>query len=287
MGDDKNKPLKIIDNTKSALNITISGMMPFIQHVIDPFLIAKPYWGFAIYAVIGLYGVYLALRQDELNELLDFINSHPQEFRKEIVESEEFRKGFIQFFDTYVKERLEKKRQILRRILFGFTSASDKENFELERLQDSLLRISPQAIEVLVFINKEILPVMKKNIEKEMENYAKNARSDEHNRLLDITWQRQSVSALIMQWIHDRYNSNSPQVKKQYNLGSEHNPDIQAKIAAIEHQVTKEKTECWTELLGLGIFRMNVQAGTFAGGSASEYHLTDFGIRFLKYIEES
>jgi len=277
----------ITSDIKSALNITISGMMPFIQHIIDPFLTAKPYWGLTIYAVIGLYGVYLALRQDELNELLNLINSNPEIFRKEIVESEEFRKGFIQFFDSYVKERLKNKRQILTRVLLGFTTATDKDKFELERLQDSLLRLSPQAIEVLVFINRDVLPIMKKNVNKEMESYAKNARPDDLDRLLDITWQRQSISKIIMQWIYDRYNSNSPQVKKQYNLGSEHNPDLQAKIAVIEHKVTKEKTECWTELLSLGIFRMNVQGGTFAGGSASECHLTDFGMRFLKYIEEA
>src|SRR3989339_384601 len=148
----KNKAPALINDTKSALNIALPGMMPFIQKVVDPFLLTNPYWGLAIYAVIGLYGVYLALKQDELNELIVFIQKHPEEFREEIVKSEEFRKGFIQFFDTYVKERLKNKRKISRSILLDFAISEHKESYELERLQDTLLRISPEAIGVLVFI---------------------------------------------------------------------------------------------------------------------------------------
>ncbi|NMC59789.1 MAG: hypothetical protein GYA51_10475, partial [Candidatus Methanofastidiosa archaeon] len=56
--------------------------------------------------------------------------------------------------------------------------------------------------------------------------------------------------------------------------------------AGIEHEITKEKTECWPELLGLGIFRISVTGGTLGSGAGSSYHLTDFGLRFIDYILE-
>jgi hypothetical protein len=278
------KTMSLVGNTKSAINIAIPGMMPFIQRVIDPFLTTNPYWGLAIYAVIGLYGVYLALRQDELNELIIFIQKHPEEFREEIVKSEEFRKGFIQFFDTYVKERLDNKRKILREILLSFAKVENKEEYELERLQDTVLRISPEAIELLAFIKKEILPKLRKNVESEI--LVMKYLPEDRERLLDTIWARQSVSEAIMNWIGENYNPNSQKVKKQYNIGSEHNETLSVRIWGIEHKVTKEKTEAWPELLGLGIFRITVTGGTIGSGSGSSYHLTDFGFRFMDYISE-
>lgn len=278
------KALLIVNDVKSALNITIPGMIPFIQRVVDPFLVTNPYWGLTIYAVIGLYGVYLALKQDELNELLVFIQKHPKEFREEIVESEEFRKGFIQFFDSYVKERLERKRKISREILLGFAISENKDAYELERLQDTLLKISPEALELLAFIKKEILPRLEENVHTEMS--VMKYLPEDKDRLLDTIRSRQSVSEAIMKWIYEEYNINSPKVKKQYNIGSEHNENLSVKLAVIEHKITKEKTECWTELLGLGIFRIAVTGGTIGSGSGSSYHLTDFGIKFIDYISE-
>jgi len=278
------RALSIVNNVKSAFNIAIPGMMPFIQRVVDPFLATNPYWGLTIYAVIGLYGVYLALKQDELNELLVFIQKHPEEFREEIVKSEEFRKGFIQFFDTYVKERLERKRKISQVILLDFATSENKDAYELERLQDTLLKISPEALELLAFIKKEILPRLEENVNTEMS--VMKYLPEDKDRLLDTIRSRQSVSEVIMKWIYEEYNINSPKVKKQYNIGSEHNENLSVKLAGIEHKITKEKTECWTELLGLGIFRIAVTGGTLGSGSGSSYHLTDFGLKFIDYISE-
>lgn len=278
------KALSIVNDVKSAINIAIPGMMPFIQKVVDPFLATNPYWGLTIYAVIGLYGVYLALKQDELNELLVFIQKHPKEFREEIVKSEEFRKGFIQFFDSYVKERFERKRKISREILLGFAISENKDAYELERLQDTLLKISPEALELLAFIKNEILPRLEKNVNTEMS--VMKYLPEDKDRLLDTIRSRQSVSEAIMKWIYEEYNIDSPKVKKQYNIGSEHNENLSVKLAVIEHKITKEKTECWTELLGLGIFRIAVTGGTIGSGSGSSYHLTDFGTKFIDYISE-
>ena len=146
---------KITKDVTGALNVTIPALMPFIQKVIDPFLTAAPYWGMALYAVIGLYGVYLAFRQDELNELLVFFKDHPDEFRQEIVESEEFRKGFIRFFDNYVKERLNSKRTILRNILLGFANSENINAFALEKYAHTLSQLSELDVETLREVKTE------------------------------------------------------------------------------------------------------------------------------------
>ena len=168
--------------------------------------------------------------------------------------------------------------------MLGFAKAENKNDYELERLQDTLLRISPEALKLLVFIKKEILPELRKNIEFEF-SVMKYVPEDKE-RLLDTIWARQSVSEAIMHWIYENYNVNSQTVKKQYNIGSEHNEVLSVKIWGIEHKITKEKTECWPELLGLGIFRITVTGGTIGSGSGSSYHLTDFGLRFMDYISE-
>lgn len=268
---------------KKHANAFLTASLPYLDTIFSSLLVNNPGFRLAIHESIGLFGYYMALKQEEVNSFVQELIKHPEVYRKEIVESKEFRDGFVISFENYLKARSKKKKQFIQNILLGFASSTDKEMFELERLQDTILRISPEALELLVFLKKEILPIMKENVETEMKNY-KGTIPEENERLIDITWQRQSASSVIMKWIHDRYNSNSPSVKKQYNLGSEHNPELSAKIAAIEHKITKGKTECWPELSGLGIFRMNVTGGLIGDGAGANYHVTDFGFRFIEYI---
>lgn len=277
------KQNNIIQSLKNQANAFLSVSLPYLEIIFSSLLISYPGFKLAIHEAIGLFGYYMALKQEEVNSFVQDLMKHPEVYRKEIIESKEFRDGFIIVFENYLKARTEEKKQFIKNILLGFAKSNNKKKFELERLQDTILKISSESIEVLLFIKKEILPIIKENVDKEMANY-KNTIPEDNERLSDITWQRQSVSKIIMEWIYERYNSNSPQVKKQYNIGSEHNPELSVKIASIEHKVTKEKTECWPELLGLGIFRLTVSGGVIGSGAGSEYHLTNFGLKFIEYL---
>ena len=105
-----------------SFQAVFAGLTTYLPNLVT-FLTANTYWELAFTGVAGLYAAYMVLHQEEVDELLEFIKNHPDEFREEIVNSKEFEKGFIAFADSYFKERIKKKRQILKQIFLGFTLA--------------------------------------------------------------------------------------------------------------------------------------------------------------------
>jgi hypothetical protein len=275
-----------ITNTRDSVNLVMPGMLSYIQYCIDPFLTVHPYWGLAIYAVIGLYGVYLTLTQEALNEVIVFIKDHPTEFRKEIVESEEFRLGFVRFFDAYIKERLRYKRHILMFILLGFTTEVHKERFDLERLQDTLTRISPNALEQLVFIKHEILPVMETRASKNASYANAKVSQEDYEKVLDFHWAVQSVSDEIIHWFRRNYSSESLNI--EWDTSTKENPNIRGKaiISNSKNEKFNLAKESWPELQSLGIFTVLIRTTSSNNQNINSYHLTKFGRRFLDYLFE-
>lgn len=280
----KNTSLKLIQDTKAAFNISVSGMMPFLQRVIDPFLITNPYWGLAIYGVIGLYGVYLALRQDELNELIEFIQKHPNEFKKEIVESEEFRLGFIRFFDSYIKERLKDKRRILRVILLGFVLSEEKEKFDLERLEDALVRISPIGLEQLIFIKNEILPSLKTKVAKNI-SFSK-VNPEDYEKVEDFYWAIESVSEDIRRWFYRKNPNKSLNIELEPTIIKDPNITSKSIITNAKNEDYNNAKESWPELQSLGIFTVLIRTESSNKSNVNSYHLTKFGRNFINYISK-
>ncbi|MDD5147346.1 MAG: hypothetical protein PHV63_02250 [Candidatus Daviesbacteria bacterium] len=128
------------------------------------------------------------MKQEKVNEVSEFIQEHPEEFRKEIIQSKEFQEGFLIFFEEYLKSRTKAKKDILKKILLGFVAAEDKEHYELERLNDCLARITIPSLEFLVFFKKEIQPELEKEIQERLnkDQYKTSDRSKEwwHDQLL-------------------------------------------------------------------------------------------------------
>jgi hypothetical protein len=274
----------LIVKTNKTLNIVIPGMMPYIQRVIDPFLVAYPYWGLAIYSVIGIYMVYLGMKQEELNEVITFIKDHPNEFRKKIVKSEEFRKGFVSFFDNYIKQRIVEKRRILRAILLGFSSDGNKREFELEKMQEALMRISLNALETMVFVKKEIIPLVELEYKNNLKPY-KNQVGLEGKRLRVITRQRIVLSGLIDKWISDRYGSNSELQKKLHGEPDSWSQSLRDKIVYEEHVIRNKYTGTLSELANLDILDRRNGTATWGGSVGSGFGITTFGYKFIDYLD--
>jgi hypothetical protein len=273
----------LAQSLKIHTNAFLSVALPNLEIILTGLLIQYPGLQLAVYEAIGLYGFYMAIKQEEVNMFVEDLMKHPEIYREEIVSSKEFRDGFVLSFENYLRARTENKRVYIQNVLMGFAKSTNKKDFQIERLQDTILKISTEGIDLLLFIKQEVLPIIEENVNIEMVKY-NSTIPEESERLLAISRQKQKVSEIIMKWIYDRYNSNSPSVKKQYGLGSEHNPELSAKIALIEHKVTEEKTACWPELLGLGIFRMSVSGGLIGGGAGANYALTQFGYDFIEFI---
>lgn len=266
--------------------IAIQNIFPYLSAVLTPFLAVHPEWELAFYSAIGLYGVYMACNQKEVNEVIEFISEHPKEFRKEIVESEEFKKGFLNFTEQFLKQRLEQKKKILKEIFLGFAQSSEKSKFELERLDDIMVRISVESLEFLTFFKATIAPTIEEQIDTELkqDSYRKSDRSVEWWH--DFMIESKPIWEPIDKWIFDNYNQNSHKVKTQYNMLSSGWPsDTLHRVENLERAKRSEMIESVSELVSLGVLRIRVTGGGIGSGSGSDYSFTSFGRKFLKYIE--
>lgn len=277
------------DNSISVEAITqqVGVLVPALLPVFN----ADPVWG-AIFAIIyGFFPALMQLKQERINEVAKFIQEHPEEFRKEIVQSEEFQEGFLVFFEQYLKSRIKIKRDILKKIFLGYTTAEDKEHYELERLNDCLVRITIPSLEFLAFLKKEIIPILEAQIEEELkqETYKKSDRSKEwwHDQLMV----QHSIWTLIDKWIHDELSPENQKVKEEYGIKNNEGwiPDLQHRAETREKDKRDQIRESTSELVTLGIFDLRIGGGTWGGGGGKDYSLTTFGIKFLSHIsmEES
>ncbi len=279
------------DSTLSVLkrhtNALISTSLPYLEQIITPLLQAYPYWQLAIHEAIGLYGYYMALKQEEVNDYVTFIKDHPEDFTEEIVATKAFRDGFVMAFQDYLKLRTEAKKKIAKEIFLGFTKSSAKEEFDLERLDDALLRISPHALTVLHFLKTTILPLKEKIIREELKgkNIANSDKSEEW--WFNLDWEREPLSRFIQQWLHDNYDPNSEKVKNQYNVTKEWDKKVMGEVYDISKEKSRDIYIAIDELVHLGILKLQVSSGgglSMAGGAT--YDFSKLGYEFIKYLDD-
>lgn len=108
----------------------------------------------------ALFGAGLKLRQQRALEWVEMVRDNPDIFVKVILEQEEFQDGFVLSLEKYILERNKSKREYIKNIFIGFTQSDQKQKFELERLLNTISIISVDAIELLVYIDKNIIPEM-------------------------------------------------------------------------------------------------------------------------------
>ncbi|HWQ59758.1 MAG TPA: hypothetical protein VN420_01265 [Candidatus Fimivivens sp.] len=270
----------------SAKGTVSAGFTVLIQRfeaILGPLLIQYPYWELAFHQAIGLYGYYMALKQERVNEYVEFIRDHPDAFRKQIVESEEFRDGFVIAFEDYLKLRSEEKRRLAKRVFLGFTVSENKEGFELERLDDVLSKISLPAISFLSFIKQEIFPLKESMIRTEMKG--QNLADSDEEWWFALNWKRRAVSSVIERWVYDCFNPNSDRVKKEYGVADEWDKDLIAKVFEKEQKKRDEFHVLTEELIQLGIFEIRIHdSGSLGSGAGLEYEFSSLGREFIEYL---
>ncbi|NTW15330.1 MAG: restriction endonuclease [Candidatus Moranbacteria bacterium] len=272
-------------SNKAALTAGFTVMLQRFEAILGPLLAQYPYWELAFYEAIGLYGYYMALKQERVNEYVEFIRDHPDAFRKQIVESEEFRDGFVIAFEEYLKLRSEEKRRLAKRVFLGFTVSEDKEGFELERLDDVLSKISLPAISFLSFIKKEIFPLKESMIRSEMKG--QNLVDSDEEWWFALNWKRKTVSSVIQGWLYDCFNPNSDRVKKEYGVADEWDKDLIAEVFETEQQKRDEFHVLTEELIQLGIFEIRIHdSGSLGSGAGLEYEFSSLGREFIRYLDD-
>lgn len=279
---------------KSKTDLMAAGLqlIPYLSHTIEPFLQQNPCWAAVFYGAIGLYGTYMAFNQDEVNNFVNFIKDHPQEFRKEIVQSEEFKKAFLNSFETYLKVRNQWKRNAVQKILLKYCISEEKEKFEIERLNQVLFQVSLESLEYLNFIAKEVLPVVTKAIEDEIARVQKGVPEYDAIQARISLKKVYPLTKYIYKHIYQDYDINDPEVQRKHgydHLSNEEKAKWINKMAIGFLPIQLKFEERITELVSLGILRAYTQErglGTLGGGSISnEANFTNFGYQFLDFIQ--
>lgn len=272
-----------------SIKTAIQNYIPYLAANLTPFLSTHPEWEIVFYLAIGLHGIYMACNQEEVNEIIEFIKSNPEKFNEKIVNSKEFKKAFLLFMEQYMKERIEKKKKILKNIILGSCVIEDKNNYDLERLNDCLIRITVPSLDFLVFLKQVFLPQLKSTIAKELDQdyYKKSDRSIEWWEMQLMT--TKSIWELIDKWLNNEFSPITIKVKQEYGIKNNEGwtPDLQHRAETREKEKRSNIHACISELVSLGIFDMKISGGTYSSGSAKDYSFTSFGIRFLNIIEDN
>lgn len=128
--------------------------------VADEIVSHVPFLGLAWDLSKALHGAGLKLRQQRALEWVEMVRDNPEVFVENLLVSEDFQDGFTFALEKYIAERNAGKREIIRNIFLGFATTEQRTQFELERMLSTASVISVNAIELLSYIDKNILPEM-------------------------------------------------------------------------------------------------------------------------------
>jgi|GEM_PF-1489827 len=246
----------------------------------------------------ALYGNALELRQQRALEWVEAISNDPSAFGQDLVSSEEFQDGFVVALEDYIKIRNHLKRRVALKMFKEFAAANNKVEFQLERFNDTLLKISSASIQTLAFIKETILPLREQAIRAKLatDNMGIKAPSDPPDNGKPTEWwyeqklKTEPVSTHFDKWITDRYSPNSDKLKKKYNKGEDiTDHKLLGELFDIEREVRERMVAPLGELEYLGLIKWGADPAGMGWSStgASAWRLTDFAYEFIAFIENS
>lgn len=237
----------------------------------------------------ALYGNALELRQQRALEWVESISSDPSTFNEAILNSEEFQDGFVVALEGYIKLRNYLKRRVALKVFGDFAASDNKMEFQLERFNDTLLKMSIASIQTLAFIKETILPLREKGIKAKLAKrnlgtekpyewwYARSLKSEPVSTYFDI-------------WINDRCSPNSQALRDKYNGGNDiTDKKLLGELFDVERETRERMGAPLGELEYLGLIRYNAEPEGIAWSSmgASAWALTDFAYEFITFIVDS
>lgn len=149
----------------------------------------------------ALIGNAMALRQQRVSEWVEMVRDNPTIFRDEIMNSIEFQDAFVVALEDYIKIRTVLKRGIAQKIFMGYTTAADKERFELERYNMTLRQISTDSLGFLGYLKDAVEASQQERVQKTMDSidFAKSPMQPDQARIY-ITKQNPLAFAYKAQW---------------------------------------------------------------------------------------
>jgi hypothetical protein len=236
----------------------------------------------------ALYGNALELRQQRALEWVEAISKDSSTFSKDLVNSEEFQDGFVVALEDYIKLRNQIKRRVALKMFKEFALSDNKMEFQLERFNDTLLKISTMSIQTLAFIKEAILPLREQAIRDDLAKKKLGAEKP-YEWWYERALKMEPVSKYFDKWIYDGYNPNSESIKNKHNKGnSSSNMKLLGELFDAEREVRERMTAPLSELEYLGLVRWNVQPEVgWSSAGTSAWKLTDFAYQFIAFIEEA
>lgn len=144
----------------------------------------------------ALHGAGLKLRQQRALEWVEMVRDNPTIFVESLLVNEDFQDGFTLALETYLTERSRQKRTIIRNIFVGFATAEQRAQFELERLLNTTSIISVNAIQLLAYIDANILPEMEAEYRQHDGNIIQRLSQKVEERLGDQKGERHETNQL-------------------------------------------------------------------------------------------
>lgn len=274
----------------TSLDATQSGITHFLIPSVNLMLNSSPIstvLSAGLMAATALYGTYLQVQQDKLNSFVQWILENPETFIIELFEQEAFQEGFFITLEQYLKSRNDDKRELIKQIFLDFASKEKKEEFELERLLETITNLSPKAIQYIRFLITDVLPLLYKISEDKAKT---SARPRNEGGQTEAWWYRQNliknepISQYIEKWIDQNFDPNTPSVAARHGYDQKDHL-VLGKIYDEKLPHTELLREMAAEFTSLGIF-YNIPGIAVVGGSTPEAHtFTEYGWQIIKYFE--
>jgi hypothetical protein len=144
----------------------------------------------------ALHGAGLRMRQQRALEWVEMIRDNPRIFTENLLKQEDFQDGFIFALEKYLAERNKEKRLLIQNIFFGFATSEQRARFELERLLNTASIISFEAVGLLSYIEKNILPEMEEEYRMHNEQIIQRLSQKVEERLGDEKGERHETNEL-------------------------------------------------------------------------------------------
>lgn len=270
--------------TKTAIVKNI--LIPFIDEVLG-YTPAPPQLKGAWFACKVSYGLFTDLYPDEGKEFLENVRENAVQIGEVLISSKDFQQSLALTLETLLRTRDKRKRDLIRAIyLNGYIPIEDRQQMTLERFYKTSQEVSLEALEYLKFIDEVIIPLKEKWAKEEVAKMNKENRENDDEWWFKLNMQRKPDSEVIVHWIYEEFNPNSPKIKERFP-GIEKDKSLTAKQFEEERKRLNLFAEISSELLSLGIFRQIVTGGLVGQGAGSAQTLTEFGHQFINFVRLS
>lgn len=235
------------------------------------------------YAVKIPYAFFKELLPTEADEFIKEL-MQPGKISDIVIHSSEFQQALGNTLQNlaYVNDR--EKREIIKKAFTGaYISQDEYAKKHLDRLQETAQRISIPALQHLLFIKRDILPLWLRRVD-ELSNVSNVLPGYTLEEFKALKRRTTAISLVYDSWYEKRkqevtaaFNrSDTQDTRKAYDLSG-----------ADESKHRTQFMEYWDEYASFGIFRQgnDPSIGTYGGGSGTVRYLTQFGEEFIKYLE--